>query len=116
MIYYLSEEQLEKLKLLDRLFAAMSVTQLSELVEKEEVVAKLSGKDATVNLFQNLYINAQYMEGELANLRTQNRQVAEDFDSLLRILNNSVFSPNQYGNISGDFYNLQSRVGSRHRY
>lgn len=116
MMYHLSDEQLRKLELLDRLFLVMSVAQLTTFVEKEEVVARLAGTLTTGKPFSNLYNDSQNMQSELITLRAQVRQQSDDFNTLLRILNNSVFSQNQHGNAASEFYNLQGLALSRPRY
>jgi Mg-chelatase subunit ChlI len=94
----------EKIKLLDRFITSISVSEVKELVEKQEVVARLAGKDTGgMSPIMTLLNENNYLRSEVMNLRTDLNNVRTDFQALLKVLNQTMYAHNQ------DFYNLKQK-------
>lgn len=103
----LSHEQLEKINLLDKLFGAMSVDQLKEFTESEQIVAKLKGTQDNPQILLNIIHEYDTMKIDLMTAKSDITVLKTDFQSLIRILHTDVFSP-RYNN---DFNNLKNKHG-----
>lgn len=103
----LSHEQLEKINLLDKLFGAMSVDQLKEFTESEQIVAKLKGSQDNPQILLNLVHEYDTMKLDLMTARGDITTLKADFQALLRVLHSDVFTP-MY---NMDFQNLKNKYG-----
>ena len=103
----MTPDMLEKIDLIDRLFGAMSVDQLKEFTESEQIVARLKGTDANPGLLLKLVKENELHSLDSMNLRTELMQLKSDMQSLIRALNQTVFAPAPQYN--SDFNSLKSK-------
>jgi hypothetical protein len=101
----MTNEQLEKLDLLDKFFGAISVEDLKEIVECEQVVAKLKGTEQNPQILRRLVQEHDMMYVDIMNAKTEVMVLKNDFQTLLRALNQTLFTP-QYNN---DFTTLKNK-------
>ncbi len=95
MIVFSNNEQ-EKLELLDMLFNAVSADQLKEFTESEKVVAILSGKYEKTNLFARLVNEHNFLTMEVSSLKSEIAVMKHDMQVLVRLL----LKPNDYNSHS----------------
>lgn len=103
----LSHEQLEKINLLDRLFASMGTDQLRQLVESEQIVSKLRGTEDNPQIILNLVHEYDIMKLDLMASKADITALKSDFHALLKVLHTDVFTPRY----NQDFNNLKSKHG-----
>jgi hypothetical protein len=103
----LSHEQLEKINLLDRLFASMGVDQLKQLVESEQIVSRLKGTEDNPQILLNLVHEYDVMKLDLMSAKSDLTTLKSDFQTLLKVLHVDVFTPRY----NQDFNNLKSKHG-----
>jgi hypothetical protein len=103
----LSHDQLDKINLLDKLFASMEVDQLRQLVESEQIVSRLKGTEDNPQVILNLVHEYDVMKIDLGNMRAEVSTLKSDFQSLLKVLHADVFTPRY----NQDFNNLKSKHG-----
>jgi len=101
-----TEEQFEKLRLFDKLFNAMSVEQVKELSESEQIVARLKGIPESTSILYQLVIDNTSMSSDIMNLRTELTMLRSDFQTLMKL----TFKPYEYNAINDAQY-LKSRYG-----
>lgn len=99
-------EQFEKLRLFDKLFNAMSVEQVKELSESEQIVARLKGMPESTSILYQLVIDNTSMSSDIMNLRTELSMLRSDFQTLMKL----TFKPYEYNAIN-DAQSLKSRYG-----
>jgi len=99
-------EQFEKLRLFDKLFNAMSVEQVKELSESEQIVARLKGMPESTSILYQLVIDNTSMYSDIMNLRTELSMLRSDFQTLMKL----TFKPYEYNAIN-DAQSLKSRYG-----
>lgn len=88
----MSNDQILKIELLDKLFGSVDVTTLQEFVESERVVAKLKGTEQNPELFMRLVRDQDVQSLEIMNLKSEIAALKGDFQTLLKALNMTVFS------------------------
>lgn len=94
----------EKLRLFDTIISLYTIPKLKDIIEKEQIVAKLEGRIPSPNTSIIQIINEHnHMHAETANLRLEILSLKNDVHSLIKILNQTLFSYNQ------DFNNLKQR-------
>jgi len=103
----LTAEQTEKLHLLDKFFGAISLEDLKELVECEQVVAKLKGADQNPQIIMRLIQEHDMLYVDSMNTKNEVMVLKDDFQTLLRALNHTLFSP-QYND---NFNSLKNKHG-----
>ena len=101
----MTDEQLEKIALIDKFFGAMSVEDLKEITETEVVVAKLKGTNQHPEIFKRLIYEHDMYAMELMTLRNDVVVLKSDFQTLLKSLNATIFNV-PYNN---DFQNLKNK-------
>ena len=101
----LSHEQMDKINLLDRLFASVDVDQLRQLAESEQIVAKLKGAGDNPHIILNLVHEYDAMKLDFMNTKVELSTLKTDFQLLLRVLQTDVFTPRY----NQDFTNLKSK-------
>lgn len=101
----LTFEQQEKIRLIDKLFGSLSTEQLKELAESEQIVARLKGTDNSDGIISEIVSSTTTTQVDLMNTRAELSALKNDFQTLLRALNLTVFSP-QYNN---DFNTLKNK-------
>jgi hypothetical protein len=101
----MTNEQLEKIALLDKLFGALSIQQLREFAESEQVVARLKGTDQNPEIFKRLIQEHDIYSMDLMNAKSELMVLKTDFQSLMRVLNQTLFTPT----FNQDFQNLKQK-------
>jgi Mg-chelatase subunit ChlI len=91
----MSNEQLMKIELLDRLFGSVDLATLTAFVESEQVVAKLKGVEQNPEIFMRLIRDQDVQSLDIMNLKNELASLKGDFSSLLKALNMTVFSYSQ---------------------
>jgi len=103
----LSHEQLDKINLLDKLFASVGVDQLKQLVESEQIVSRLKGTEDNPQIILNLVHEYDVMKLDLMNAKAEIVTLKSDFQALIKVLHADVFTPRY----NQDFNNLKSKHG-----
>lgn len=98
---------LEKIDLIDKLFGSMSVEQLREYTESEQIVARLKGVEENPGLLSKLVKENELHSLDSMNLRNELLVLKADMQSLIRALNQTVFAPAPQYN--SDFNSLKSK-------
>lgn len=98
----LTREQLEKIQILDTFLSAVTLDDLKKMAETDMVVAKLRGVDQNTNILDKLIQEHNSMNTDIMYLSTQMAMMKNDFQTLLRALNQTLFTP-QY---NSDFSTL----------
>lgn len=101
----ITDEQYIKIDLVDKLLGALSVDQLREFTESEQIVAVLKGTANNSGLLRGLIQENAMHSMELMTLRNEVMVNKEDFKVLLRALNNTLFAPAY----NSEFQNLKSK-------
>jgi hypothetical protein len=111
---YLTETQQGKVDLIDQFIDAATPESLKEFIEPERIVARLAGTESEGTILKEIIRNSNstFIElvksnDEILRLKTELSIVKADLDSLLRSLNQTVFSP--YSNT--EFQTLKNRRG-----
>jgi hypothetical protein len=101
----MTNEQIEKIDLLDKLFGALSVEQLKEFTESEQVVAILKGTNQNPMILHRLIQEHDIYAVDLMDLKAEVSTLKNDFKELMKVLNTTLFTVpyNQ------DFQNLKSK-------
>lgn len=103
-----TNEQLEKIKLLDVLLDSMSLEDLKKMSEASIVMSKLKGTNQSTDTIGRLITEHNSMYSDLKSLSIQLAVVQNDFQSLLRSLNQTVFT----APFNGEFNSLKSKYGT----
>jgi hypothetical protein len=93
----LTQLQLDKIVLLDKLFNSADINQLREISESEQVVAKLRGEDLQPALFTELLREHNNTLADISGLRTELRMLKNDLSDLIWAVNHmstSIPPPN----------------------
>jgi hypothetical protein len=96
-----------KIELLDKLFGAMSIAQLKEFTESEQVVSRLRGDEANPNILRNLISDNEIRTLDVMTLRTDVLNLKEDLKQLIK----SVFVLTATVPYSQELQNLKSKHG-----
>jgi hypothetical protein len=89
----MTNEQLEKIKLLDALFGALSLDQLKQFTESEQIIAILKGTNQNPEIFKRLIqehdnqmMTVMQLQGDISTLRYDVQQlvriVLKPYDSM----------------------------------
>lgn len=97
-------EQTEKIRLLDRLLGALSIEQIRQLSESEEIIAKLKGTNDNIGILQQLVSDSNTHAMELMNLRNELYTMKSDLQSLIKL----TLKPYEY-NSANDAQSLKSK-------
>jgi len=100
----LNAEQHEKIRLLDKLFDSMSVDQLRELSESEQIVARLKGTQQGTGIISQLISDSTTHTMETMNLRSELYTLKSDFQLLTKLM----LKPYEY-NAVNDAQSLKSK-------
>lgn len=103
----LTNEELEKLGLLDRLFSTLSVEQLKELIERQEIIEKLKGTNQNPVIFTRLFQEHNTCASDLITLQNEVFNLKSDLHVLIRAINSVVFT----APYSQDFHALKNKHG-----
>ena len=87
--------EMEKIVLLDRLFGSIGYDDLRSLVESEQVVSKLKGTGTNSRILESLVQDNTAMSVDLMHTRNELNSLKGDFQTLLKVLNMTVFSYSQ---------------------
>jgi len=99
-----NSEQMEKLRMIDQFFDAFSVEDFKELVEREEIVARLKGKPTTNNPLTNLVLQHQTMNSQIMTLQGELASLKYDVQQIVKAL----VKPYEYS-ASSDMNALKSK-------
>ena len=99
-----NSEQMEKLRMIDQFFDAFSVEDFKELVEREEVVARLKGKATTNNPLTNLVLQHQAANSQIMVLQGELASLKFDVGQLVKV----IVKPYDY-NTPSDINNLKTK-------
>ncbi len=102
----MTDAQLQKIDLLDRLFGAFSVEQLKEITETEQVVAILKGTNHNPGILKGLLQEHNVQMMDIMNLKSELQVLRYDFSILIKL----VLKPYDY-NSSADAQSLKSKFG-----
>lgn len=102
----MTNEQLEKIDLLDTLFGALDVTQIKELAESEQVVAKLKGTNLNPGLLRRLVQDSERHNIEIMSLRGDVQTLRNNLQTLAKLM----LKPYDY-NSQTDAQTLKSSLG-----
>ncbi len=103
----LTNDQVIKIEILDKLFSSLDVEQLKQLSESEQVVAKLKGTQPDSHILINLIREHDSMYVDLVNAKSELMGLRADFQSLLKVLHADVFTPRY----NMDFNTLKNKYG-----
>jgi len=103
----ITEEQLDKIDLLDTLFGALDVDQLREIVNSEQIVAKLKGTNQNPQILSKLIQENSIMILDITTLKNEIYALKSDIYSIVKVLHADVFNQQ----LSPDFKNLKSKHG-----
>jgi hypothetical protein len=103
----LSHEQLDKINLLDKIFASMDVEQLKQIAESEQIVSRLKGFEDNPQIILNLVHEYDTMKLDLMNAKAELVGLKSDFQALLKVLHSDVFTPRY----NMEFNNLKNKYG-----
>jgi hypothetical protein len=101
----MTNEQLLKIELLDKLFGALSVDQLREFTESEQVVSILKGTNNNPEMLKRLIQEHDVQMMDIMTMKSDIASLKSDLQSLLRVLHADVFTPRY----NQDFSNLKSK-------
>ena len=101
----MTNDQLQKIDLLDTLFGSLSVAQLKELTEQECVASKLRGDNTNPGILRGLIRDNEYMTVDIMNAKAEIGVMKSDFQQLLKILDTTLFAP-IYNN---EFHSLKQK-------
>ena len=97
-------DQLEKLRLLDKLFEALDINDLKTIVEKEEIVLKLKGKEVQKTPLLDFALGQQELQNRVAFLQSELNSVQYDMQMIVRLM----LKPYDY-NSQSDAQSLKSK-------
>lgn len=100
----MTNEQLEKIDLLDKLFGAFSVDQLREITHTEQVVAILKGDNQNPGLLKRLVQESDMTRLELQMAKSEILTLRTDLQTIIRVM---VKPYDSYA--VSEFSNLKSR-------
>ena len=92
----MTDEQLEKIKLLDSLFGAIGLETLKEFAESEKIVARLKGTDQNPGLLMRLVQENEIHGMYISSLQTEIMVMKEDVKNLIKVVNILVSTPQPY--------------------
>jgi hypothetical protein len=102
----LTQEQTEKLHLIDMLFGALSIEQLKEVTESEKVVAILKGTNSNPSVLSKLVNEHNTLHMEAGTTKVELASMKSDLHILIKL----VLKPNDYSSHS-DASGLKSKYG-----
>lgn len=102
----ITDEVNTKIDLIDKLLGAVSVAQLKEFAESEQVVAALKGTVNNPALLRGIILECKTRDADTLALRGEIFSLKEDLKSLIKILNAVVFTPAPYNE---EFNRLKSK-------
>ena len=101
----MTNEQISKIELLDKLFGALSVDQLKEYTESEQVVAILKGTNNNPGMLKRLIQEHDIQMMDIVTMKADIASLKSDLRSLIGVLHTDVFTPRY----NQDFINLKSK-------
>ncbi len=114
MIYF-SNDQMERIKLIDKFYSLIPAEDLKEAAEKEEVILRLKGQNhQSPGILLSISGELNMIDSRIQQLEMKNQQlestitaIKTDMQALLRALNVTVFAPSPAAN--PDFMNLKNK-------
>jgi hypothetical protein len=102
----ITSEQLEKIDLLDTLFGAISIEQLRQFTESEQVVAILKGTNHNSGLLRRLVQEHDILSMEVLNTKADFGAFKYDFLNIIKAID-KPYDPNNISN----FQALKNKYG-----
>jgi len=102
----LNANQLEKIDLIDKLFGALSIDQLREISESEQIIAILKGTGQNTGILSRLIQEHDTYAMDMMNLKSEMMVLRGDLSLLTKL----VLKPYDY-NSANDAQTLKSRAG-----
>jgi hypothetical protein len=90
----MTNEQLEKIDLLDKLFGAISIEQLRQFTESEQVVAILKGTNHNSGLLRRLVQEHDILAMEVLNMKADLVVFKYDFQNIIKAIDKPYDSIN----------------------
>jgi hypothetical protein len=101
----MTNDQLEKINLLDTLFSALNVDELKELANSEKIIAKLKGTNQNSQILCRLIQEHDMMITDVMYLKTEVQTLKTDLQALVKVLHTDVFTQR----FNQDFQNLKQK-------
>ena len=102
----MTDAQLQKIDLLDKLFGALSVEQLKEFTESEQVVARLKGTDQNPSILKRLVQEHDLQQMTINTLQNDLWSLKSDLQTVIKII---VKPTDSY--VVSEFNNLKMKHG-----
>lgn len=102
----MTDDQHKKIDLLDSIFSALTVEQLKEIAESEQVVAKLKGTSLDPGLLRKLIQDQEHYSVELMKLDSEIQALKYNLQTLTKLM----LKPYDYSS-QLDAQNLKSNMG-----
>lgn len=100
----MTDIQLQKIDLLDKLFGALNVDQLREFTESEQIVSRLQGNTTDLSIIRNLIQTQEFQALEIMQLKNDIRDLIRAVTTMTTpIMHSQPYSP--------ELQNLKSRHG-----
>ena len=103
-----TEEEFKKIDMIGKVFTAFNTDDLKELVESEEIVAKLQGKPLASNVIRRIIDDNNLAHSELISLRIELQGLRTDIQMLIKPLKQLYETVPAY---SQELQNLKSKYG-----
>lgn len=103
----LTEEQFQKITLIDTLLGSVSVDQLRELAESAQIVSRLKGTENNPQILMTLIQEHHTLMLDYLAKKLELQSLKDDFQALIKVLHADVFTPRY----NQDFNNLKSKHG-----
>jgi len=102
----ITDEQFQKITLLDKLFGSVSVDQLKEFLESEQIVARLKGIEDNPHILLNLVHDRDILMADNSQNKNDIVELKHDVKELVKALNQLYSIP-----YNSELQNLKSRHG-----
>lgn len=102
----MTNDQHEKIELLDKLFGALSLSQLKEFTESEQIVAVLKGTNNNPGILKKIVQDNDIHMMDIMQMKSEIMVLRSDLNSLIKL----VLKPYDY-NSANDAQVLKSKAG-----
>lgn len=102
----ITQENMDKMVLLDTVFSALSLEDMKNLFESDLIVSKLRGNAQDMHFFKDIMANLNSREAEIMSLQSEVTMLKNDIRDIIA----AVYKPFD-SNASMNFNNLKSRHG-----
>jgi hypothetical protein len=102
----LTSDEIEKIRLLDKLLSSLSRCDLMTLVEEEQIIDKLRGISNQSPILENIVMDNQRLSNELSETQSELNVLRYDVQLLAKL----ILKPYDYDSTS-NAQNLKSKYG-----